>query len=231
MTALSRLRPNSSSGLIPHEEIRELVHWEFGDMALPGDVAFHRGEPSVELTQALEEAYAEGFAAGRASAEKELREAVEKLKLDHQRHAAESLEALLQSARQGVCDVQASLADDVLSLVCGLSRQMLRRELSEVSTATMMPVVLDALGMLNEDAELAVIRLNPDDLQILQAHLPAALEGHPLEWTADPAVAPGGCLVESAGAHIDASVPRRWERAVAALGLSMPWQEENPDAV
>ncbi|MFN5349149.1 MAG: FliH/SctL family protein [Polaromonas sp.] len=231
MTALSRLRPNSSSGLVPQEEIRELVPWEFGDMSLGGDGACQPGELSAKLKQACEEAYAEGFAAGRAAAELELREEVEKLKREHHRHAAESLKELLQSARQGVCDVQAGLADEVLSLVCGLSRQMLRRELSEVSIATLMPIVLDALGMLNEDAELAVIRLNPDDLHVLQAHLPAALEGRDLEWTADPAVAPGGCLVESAGAHIDASVPRRWERAVAALGLPVPWQEEGPDAV
>jgi flagellar assembly protein FliH len=119
----------------------------------------------------------------------------------------------------------------VLSLVCGLSRQMLRRELSELAVTKLMPVILEALGMLTEDAELAVIRLHPDDLNQLQAHLPAALKGRPLAWTADPAVAPGGCLVDAAGAHIDASVPRRWERAVAVLGLSIPWQEEATDAL
>lgn len=231
MTALSRFRPNSTSGLIPHEEIRELVYWKFSDMALQGDGAFHLGEPSEQLKQAVQDAYAEGLVAGRAAAELELRQEVERLKLEHQRHAAESLQGLLQSARLGVCDVQASLADEVLSLACSLSRQVLRRELSDVSVASMMPIVSDALGMLNEDAELAVIRLHPDDLHTMQPHLPAALEGRPLQWVADTAVAQGGCLVDSAGAHINASVARRWERAVAALGLSIPWQQENPDAV
>jgi flagellar assembly protein FliH len=230
MTALSSFRLKRSSGLIPHEEIAELVHWEFGDMALQVEAAFQHDEPSVELTQACEEAYAQGLASGRAAAELALHEEVQRLKLELQRQAAESLQALLESARQGVGDVQASLADEVLSLVCGLSRQVLRRELSEVTVNTMMPVILEALGMLIEDAELAVIRLHPDDLHPLQAHLPAALDGRTLEWRSDAAVAPGGCLVESAGAHIDASVPRRWERAVAALGLSIPWQEEDPDA-
>jgi len=230
MTALSRFRTGSSSGLIPHEEIREMAYWKFGEISLQGDDARQTGESSVELQPACEEAYAQGLAAGRDAAELALREEVQRLKLEHQRQAAESLKALLQSARQGVCDVQASLADEVLTLVCGLSRQILRCELSEVSVATMMPIVVDALGMLNEDAELAVIRLHPDDLHRLQAHLPAALDGRPLAWTADLAVATGGCLVESAGAHIDASVPRRWERAVAALGLSIPWQEAGPDA-
>lgn len=230
MTALSRFRSHSSAGLIPHEEIRQLVHWEFGDMSLHGDGARRPGESSAELQQAREEAYAHGLAAGRAAAELALRDEVQRLKLEHQRQAAERLKALLESARQGVCDVQASLADEVLSLVCALSRQMLRRELSEVSVASLMPIVVEALGMLMEDAELAVIRLHPEDLQLLQAHLPAAMDGRALAWTADPALAPGGCLVESAGAHIDASVPRRWERAVAALGLSLPWQAEEPDA-
>ena len=231
MIALSRVRSKRSSGLIPHEEIAELVHWEFGDMSRQGDADLQSGEPSAELQQACEEAYAQGLAAGRVAAELALREEVQTLKLEHHRQAAESLKALLQSARQGVCDVQASLADEVLTLVCGLSRQMLRRELSEVSVATMMPIVLEALGMLIEDAELAVIRLHPDDLHLLQAHLPAALDGRSLEWRSDPAVAPGGCLLDSAGAHIDASVPRRWERAVAVLGLSISWQKEGTDAV
>jgi len=230
MTALSRFLPKRSSGLIPHEEIAELVRWEFGDMALQVDAALQRDEPSVELTQACEDAFAQGLAAGRAAAELELHEELYRLKLELQRQAAESLQALLHSARQGVGDVQASLADEVLRLVCGLSRQVLRRELSEVTVNTMMPVIVEALGMLIEDAELAVIRLHPDDLHPLQAYLPAALEGRALEWRSDPAVATGGCLVESAGAHIDASVPRRWERAVAALGLSIPWQEKDPDA-
>ena len=230
MTALSRFRLKRASGLIRHEEISELVPWQFGDMSLPYDDADKRGKSAVELKQACEEAYAQGLAAGRAVAELELHEELQRLKLELQRQAAENLQALLQSARQGVGDVQASLADEVLSLVCGLSRQVLRRELAEVTVNTMMPVIVEALGMLIEDAELAVIRLHPDDMRPLQAHLPAALEGRALEWRSDPAVARGGCLVESAGAHIDASVPRRWERAVAALGLSIPWQEEDPDA-
>ena len=231
MTALSRFQRKRSSGLVPHEEIRELLYWEFGDMSLHGDAARQPGEPSAELQQACDEAYAQGLAAGRTAAELALREEVQSLKLELQRQAADSLKALLESARQGVGDVQASLADEVLSLVCVLSRQVLRRELSEVAVSTLMPVILEALGMLIEDAELAVIRLHPVDLNQLQAHLPAALEGRPLAWTADPAVAPGGCLVDAAGAHIDASVPRRWERAVAVLGLSIPWQEEAADAL
>jgi len=200
-------------------------------MSLQGDAALRRGEPSAEVQQACDEAYAQGLAAGRTAAELALREEVQRLKLELQRQAADSLKALLESARQGVCDVQSSLAKEVRSLVCGLSRQVLRRELSEVTVTTLMPVILEALGMLIEDAELAVIRLHPEDLHPLQDHLPAALEGRPLAWTADLAVAPGGCLVDAAGAHIDASVPRRWERAVAVLGLSIPWQEQGPNAV
>jgi flagellar assembly protein FliH len=142
VTALSRIQGKRSSGLIPHEEIRELLHWEFGDMSLHGDGSIRGGEPSAELQQACEEAYALGLAAGRTAAELALRDEVDKLKLELQRQAADSLKALLESARQGVCDVQASLANEVLSLVCGLSRQMLRRELSELAVTNLMPVIL-----------------------------------------------------------------------------------------
>ena len=231
MTVLSKFRPNTSSGLVPHEEIRECISWEFGDIALNSARQLGVLEQSVQVTVAREEAYAQGLTAGRALAELEMQQEMDRFKIELQRHAAQSLDDLLQSARQGVCDVQAKMADDLLALVCDLSRQVLRRELSETSIASMLPIVDEALEMLNADAELAVVRLHPEDFHMLQPHLPAAKEDRPLQWTADPAVPAGGCVVDSAGAHIDASVPRRWARAVGELGLSIPWQQEDPHAV
>ena len=52
-----------------------------------------------------------------------------------------------------------------------------------------------------------------------------------LQWVADAAVPASGCLVESAGTVVDAGLDRRWQRAIAALGLQSPWEPvESADA-
>ena len=40
------------------------------------------------------------------------------------------------------------------------------------------------------------------------------------------AVPEGSCMVESAGTVVDGSIDKRWQRAIAALGLQSPWQDD-----
>lgn len=53
--------------------------------------------------------------------------------------------------------------------------------------------------------------------------------GTGIQWVADAAVPAGGCLVESGGTVVDGSVGKRWERAIATLGLESPWQESGDE--
>jgi len=46
-----------------------------------------------------------------------------------------------------------------------------------------------------------------------------------LTLLADAAVNRGGCLIESAGAVVTGAWKKRWQRAVANLGLNVPWEE------
>ncbi|NBV65077.1 MAG: hypothetical protein EBR71_11580 [Planctomycetes bacterium] len=48
-----------------------------------------------------------------------------------------------------------------------------------------------------------------------------------LTLVADPSITPGGCVIESAGTVVDATVQKRWLRAIGTLGLTMPW--DTPD--
>ena len=47
-----------------------------------------------------------------------------------------------------------------------------------------------------------------------------------VQWMADAAVPAGGCMVESAGTVVDGSIDKRWQRAIASLGLQSPWDDE-----
>ena len=84
--------------------------------------------------------------------------------------------------------------------------------------------------MLIAEGRPAVVRLNPADLAAVQQPLLAMTESASVQWFPDAAVPSGDCLVESGGTVVDASVSKRWERAVAALGLQSPWQEAKQEA-
>jgi flagellar assembly protein FliH len=49
------------------------------------------------------------------------------------------------------------------------------------------------------------------------------------ELVADPTISPGGCVVETAATSVDATVEKRWARAVGNLGMNVPWDPENAD--
>jgi len=132
---------------------------------------------------------------------------------------------VLAAAEAGLANAQQDIARGTLEIACAIARQVLRQEI-KTDPKTLEPVVREALGMLLADGKSASVRLSPVDFELLQAPLAAELAGQPVQVLADASVAPGDCLVESAGAVVDGGVATRWSRAVASLGLEMPWQED-----
>lgn len=143
------------------------------------------------------------------------------------RQAAEQLQGVLQAAQQGVHGIQQRMAPDVLQLACDIARQVVRQELRSNPQA-LLPVVREALDMMSAESKPATVRLNPQDWERLQEPLKAAHPQPKIEWLADASVKVGDCLVESAGAQVDGSLERRWQRAVAALGLVSTWYDGAP---
>jgi flagellar assembly protein FliH len=82
--------------------------------------------------------------------------------------------------------------------------------------------VAEATTLLVSDARTQRVRLNPADLDALREPLSAAF-GERVQWLPDASIEPGGCVVESAGSVVDATLAQRWQRAVARLGLDAPW--------
>ena len=46
---------------------------------------------------------------------------------------------------------------------------------------------------------------------------------------ADAAVSPGGCLIESSATTVDATIEKRWARAVGNLGQQAAWNPQDTD--
>ncbi len=227
-----RSSPRAHSRFIRSEELGEVSEWRFGAVGPVVPVLELLPEPEPEPVEPehvrLDRAWADGHAAGLAQG---LAEATldgnQKLDAFVQGQGAETaqhLAELLTAMQSRLAQVEQDMAQQVLALACGLARQMVRRELA-VDVAALEPVIREALGMLVMDGKAAVIKLHPQDMDALQASLAVAFPSPALTWLPDAAVERGGCMVESGGTVIDGTLSKRWERAVANLGLASAWTD------
>jgi flagellar assembly protein FliH len=169
----------------------------------------------------------QGIEKGREAASAEFQQKMDAIQAQQRRQISERLRSIIHSAQKQVDGMHHALADDLLRLSSDIARQVVRQEL-RCNPQALMPVVREALDMLGAELKPALVRLNPDDWAQLEDALKAANPQPKIEWLADASVKPGDCLVESAGAQVDASLERRWQRAVAALGLVSTWYDGAP---
>jgi flagellar assembly protein FliH len=233
----------SYSRFIPREEVGDFTQWKFGsvDGSEPEVPEVVEPEPVIEIPapideeaqrllvqQACDDAYAEGLAHGQSQAALEWQQRMDDYIAQQGQEAAQRLQGVVHGLDAGLLEMQQQMAQQVLALACDIARQVVRQELV-VNTAALQPIVKEAVGMLVTEGRPATVRLNPEDLKPLEPTLREALAGPSVHWVADAAVAAGGCIVESAGSVVDGTVDKRWQRAIAALGLQSPWQEHMSD--
>lgn len=227
---------------IPREEIEAVSSWRFDNVdgtPHPEDVAAAAAQQEAEEAaralspeaiaadmealrrQAIDESFAQGHAAGcqetRAALEEPARQAAEA--------AARRLNELVEGLRAELDRAQEHMAQAVLEMACELARQVVRRELL-ADPKSIEPVVNEALAALVTDAQPIAIRLHPDDLAALQAGGDTQPTSDAPRWVADASITPGGCVVEAPGSGVDATLEKRWQRAIANLGLDSEWASD-----
>ena len=126
-------------------------------------------------------------------------------------------------------EAEQDIAQGVLELACELARQVLRRELT-INPQVLVPVLREALGLLLADGKGALVRLNPSDKEALAPTLETEFADLSLTLVADAGIESGGCVVESAGTVVDATLPKRWSQAVANLGSNLAWEPAHEPA-
>lgn len=194
----------------------------------PAAPGYSEEEMQQRIDQAVQQARQEAYQQGLQQGQQETEQAWQARMADYQnnlgRETAQRLNEVLHAAQASAQGLSQQMASDLLQLAVDIARQVVRQEL-RCNPQALQPVVAEALDMLGAETKPALVRLNPEDFKQLEAHLRAALPHPKVEWLADPSVPAGGCLVESQGAQIDGSLARRWQRAVAALGLVSTWYE------
>jgi flagellar assembly protein FliH len=235
MTASSNARSTPYHRFVPREEVQAFTAWEFPSMdgkpakgsrapepppdtppQLPPEL------PGPDLEALRQQAHDEGFEQGRLAGERATREALDAPLRRTAQDAARRLGQMLQNAEQELRQADEQLAEQLLQLACALARQVVRREL-EQPQEVLRAVVTEALGQAVDDQLQRTVRLNPMDLALVQNQLAEWTGGSRVQFVADPKLGAGGCVVETPACTVDASIEKRWARAVANLGLQPDW--------
>lgn len=212
-------KPRAAGRFIPSEEVGTATSWNFGDVdpavalaALKAETQWREREEAREAQQA---AYDQGFEAGLNTGREMARREIDKFMQTRGEQAARQMESTASSLEREMTTLRQHMADGLLQLASAIARQIVRTEL-QTRPETLRAVVAEALETLSSDHAPRVVRLHPEDLALVSG---AGFGEAPIQWKADPAIARGGCLVESAGTVVDATVQRRWEQALASCGI------------
>lgn len=163
--------------------------------------------------QAYREGYRQGFRDGEAQALSQCEARDQALGATLQ----DRTEVLLQSLEAEFQGFQSRHADRVVDLALAMARQIVRREL-EARPELILPLVHEALEQLREAPGPATLMLDPLDAVLVGERLAPVLAQRRITVAADAGIQPGGCRLVSNDVEIDATVQRRWQRLLAAMG-------------
>jgi flagellar assembly protein FliH len=217
--------PERFSRTIPKAKVDGASQWELRPLAAGRRVSDSAALSARASDQAREQ---NGFETGRAQGYADgMRSAQQARAADLQR-----LESLIAQLRGGFDELSGRTADVLLDLALDIAAQVVRREVQTRPDAVL-PVVREALALVIESHAHPTLRLAPADFALVRQALQDDGRFHGCRCVEDPAIAPGGCRVETAHGEVDATLATRWRRVVQSLGCSTPAPEEEaspPDA-
>jgi flagellar assembly protein FliH len=234
-------KPASSyARFIPREELSDFSAWTpgaFGDTADPAGVsskaqprASQRPEPPQPAPAAppeptaeqwlarIEEARGQGYQQGYRDG----LEALEAAKRAFAQQASAQVAQLVAAFDEQTRLLDVRMADSLVQTAVTLARQVVRSEIVQ-RPDVVVQVAQDAVGAVILSARHLRLRLNPQDLPLVEAGAGDLLKARSVLLQADATLSPGGCIVESDLGQVDARIEQRWAQAAAVFGRKEPW--------
>jgi flagellar assembly protein FliH len=157
------------------------------------------------------DAYEKGFAQG----EKDGREIGTK-KID------KALDSILQVSRELVAtkkEFMKLLEKEVLGLVCRIAEKVVRGRIT-VDNSVIRETILEALSLAGDRSEIA-LKVSSEDIEYVKDLRPEFFERvkdlKSMTIESDLSISPGGCFIETAFGHVDASVESQLEKITDAV--------------
>jgi flagellar assembly protein FliH len=210
------------ANIIPKEQLSAYQRWEM-DSFQETDGRSAVSLPTAEAIEAIQhqarqEGYQEGLQEGRAAGH-------QKGYADGKAQAeqeATRLNGLMSQLDASLAGMESQMAETLLDLALGVAKQMLRQALA-VRPELILPIIQEAINRLPQTNQHPQLFLNPQDAALVRAHLDAELAHGHWRIQEDNQIAPGGCRLETAQCELDASIERRWQDVLEALGQSGAW--------
>jgi flagellar assembly protein FliH len=148
-------------------------------------------------------------------------EALEAAKRQHLQQVSAQVASLIEGFDAQLRALEDRIAQSVVDTAVTLARQVVRAEL-QTRPELVARVAQEAVGAVMLSARHLRLRLNPEDLALVEAGAGEALRTREVMLQPDPALARGGCLVESDLGRVDARLETRWAQAAALFGAELP---------
>jgi flagellar assembly protein FliH len=202
-----------SSLATPKEQLTAYQRWELNSFDAPkkGDRAAIL-PTAAQLERMHQQAHDEGYAAGHC-------EGSERVAAEAQR-LQQIVAALGEESRQ----FDQRVADEVLGLALAISKQILRQAL-KLRPELIVAVVNEVLGQPPLAQQRARLILHPEDVTLVRLALGERLKQSGWEIIENAEISRGGCRMEAAECEIDATLERRWQRVIDAIGSEHAWIE------
>ncbi len=198
--------PDPAEVLAEIERLRETARTRgHAEGYAAGHAQGHEAGRTEGLEQGLSEGRETGYAEGHAEG------------LELARQEAERLKQLAQAAADSIDKMEATTGDALLSLALSVAEQVLRSTLS-AEPERILDLIRDVVQVDGSQQGLLKLRLNPDDLDLVDQYLQRDATITQWRLQADPSIERGGCIVETALGNIDATLQTRWQRVVSTLG-------------
>ncbi len=172
-----------------------------------------------KIKEILDKAYLDGYDRGmRSGHEAGMNMANEKLAVEQA-----DLKNLMNGFSNTAKEKSKVLCEDVLALSLDIAKAMLKEHL-KINQEAILPILRQATNSLIDSEGPLHLKLNPEDVQIVQKYLQAELSNWQIEE--DIRIERGACIIETSGNTVDATHENRWRLICDALGQNHDWLVE-----
>ena len=172
-----------------------------------------------KIKEILDKAYLDGYDRGMKSGhEAGMNMANEKLAVEQA-----DLKNLMNGFSNTAKEKSKVLCEDVLALSLDIAKAMLKEHL-KINQEAILPILRQATNSLIDSEGPLHLKLNPEDVQIVQKYLQAELSSWQIEE--DIRIERGACIIETSGNTVDATHENRWRLICDALGQNHDWLVE-----
>ncbi|MFQ5633822.1 MAG: FliH/SctL family protein [Gammaproteobacteria bacterium] len=130
---------------------------------------------------------------------------------------ANALETVLDALARPVTNLEYRIEEELLALIEAITQQLVRREM-HIDPTHIVAVIREGLAALPASSEEIVVRLHPDDADVVRGCLRQDDDADP-GWclAADPLMEKGGCEIETRSSIIDARIETRLGNVIATM--------------